>query len=182
METLTKPQHLRICLILMVVTLIYELINVIVFQIPTVAAHGNIKINDFAIYAVALVFTAPFGFLVYKIHKARAWARIVWSLLIIFGFLVGLSSKFDYEKHPAILAFINTIIAVADIVVLVLLWHPSTTRWLKAMKMARFEAAIPITVETMESQDKASKNTHSGISYKSIIYLVDRASCQKKNI
>jgi hypothetical protein len=78
---------------------------------------------------------------------------MVWTLFTIFGFFVGLSSTFDYEKYPVALAFIGSIITVVEIITLVLLWHPATTRWFKAMKIARLSISGSTSAETAESAD-----------------------------
>jgi hypothetical protein len=153
MENMAKPSQLCICLVLMVVSVVYGLFDFVAFQIPFIAVRGNVKINELESYIISLIVLFPFGFLVYKIYKARAWARMVWSLLIIFGFFVSLSFTFDYEKYPVILAFIGTILAIAEIIILVLLWNPATTRWFKAMKAARLAAPEVASAETSESDD-----------------------------
>lgn len=184
METLAKPYQLRVCLILMVVTLVYSLIHFIAFIAPAFAAYY--KINVFVFYMSDLVITFFFGYLLYKMYRGRPWARIVWSLLTIFGIFVGLSSTFDYEKYPVVVAFIGTIIAIADIIVLVLLWHPATTRWFKAMKAARLTTPESTSAETTESSENVddnlqtatdstmsvSESTHSGISYNKLLKVL----------
>jgi hypothetical protein len=71
MEALTKPRQLHICLILMVVSVVYALFDFIAFQIPAIAVRGNVKINELESYIIALIVLFPFGFLAYKIFKAR---------------------------------------------------------------------------------------------------------------
>jgi hypothetical protein len=159
METLIKPRHLRICLILMVVTLVYEQIIFLVFQLPAIDAHYNININGSAFYAKVLllmvIFIIIYSFLIYKIHKARAWARIVWSLLFFLNFLgVFLRATFFYD--PVTLAPLSAIMSISGIIIMVLLWHPATTHWFKAMKMARLNTSEPMAAETLEIPDNAS--------------------------
>jgi hypothetical protein len=143
----------------MVVTLVYEQIIFFVFQLPAIDAHYNINTNGSAFYAKVLLLTVFFitiySFLIYKIHKARAWARIVWSLLFFSNFLgVFLRATFFYD--PVALAPLSAIMSISGIIILVLLWHPATTHWFKAMKMARLNASEPMAAETLEIPDNAS--------------------------
>jgi hypothetical protein len=105
-----------------------------------------------------LVITFFLGYLLYKIYRGRPWARVLWTLLFIFGFLVTLSSTFDYAKYPVVLAFIGAVITVAEIIALVLLWHPATTHWVKAMKAARLAAQQSTSAETAESTENVNNS------------------------
>ncbi len=156
MANLAKPGQLRVALILMGVELVYGIIHFIMYEASIYAS--SFKTNIFVSYIFILLSALFIAFFLYKIYKGRAWARLACTILSIFSFFVSLSSTFDYAKYPVALAFIGSIVAVVDIVSLVLLWHPATTRWFKAMKIARLAAPETTNIEESSSNVNADSN------------------------
>ncbi|PKN11087.1 MAG: hypothetical protein CVU70_00605 [Deltaproteobacteria bacterium HGW-Deltaproteobacteria-5] len=165
MANLVKPGQLRVALILIAVELVYGIIHFIMYEASIYAS--SFKTNIFVSYIFILLPALFIAFFIYKIYKGRAWARVACTILSIFGFFVSLSSTFDYTKYPVALAFIGSVVVVVDIVSLVLLWHPATTRWFKAMKVARLAASE--TTNTEESGCNANTDSNLQIETNSTI-------------
>lgn len=153
METFPKPYQIRICLILMTVVLVHESIFLIK-DMPVIANYFKIRLS--ASYAFGFAWLFFNGFLLYEIYKARIWARWLWTLLFIFSSFTFY--EFDYERYPAVLAFITTLVNIAGIIAFVLLWNPASTRWFKAMKAERAGTSEATRIDETEISENTDDN------------------------
>ena|GEM_PF-2607004 len=136
------------------------------------------SLNLYILYLSMLAAALMFLFLLYMLLRGKAWARVLFTFLILSGLYIGLFSKFNYT--PIILAFISNIVTLADIVSLGLLWHPATTRWFKAMKGARHVDRGGKSAGSSEKNENAEtdatvsafQTTYSVISYKKLLKLL----------
>jgi hypothetical protein len=167
MENVVKPIQMRVCLILMLVSFI---ISFIAYEVDVINAYSIINIFILKT-SILVISTLLYGFSFYKMYRGRAWTRVVLTVLFIFSLLNGLSSIliFDYAKYPVFLAFTVDIIKIADIISLVLLWHPATSRWFREMKIAHLTASGAINTE---SAVNTTESTRSNISYNKILKIL----------
>jgi len=145
MDTLTKPRQLRICLFLMIVMLAYGIINGISILMPIIARSS--PKNESVIYTVTFILGfSLYGFIIYKIHNARSWARIIWSLLFIFETIIQFLSISKISTSDLLYIVIEALI---NVFILFLLWHQTTTRWFNEMKIKRIKVIETPPVETL---------------------------------
>jgi hypothetical protein len=149
MEMLPKPRQLRICLILLVARLAYDIIyNSVYFLLPMIAQSGTAG-QTATIYTLAMISAWSFlGFMIYKISQGRSWPRPIWSLFLILSCFVILKDLLPGQKYPAIYVIQHVTDLVVHAVILILLWHPATTRWFREMQMARIEATKSTPIDT----------------------------------
>ena len=179
MENVTRPGQLRAALILIIITSIFDILNHVLFEASALATQY--KVDVFVFYISAFATSLLYTFLLYKLYKGRRWTRVAWCILFVFAFLIGLSSTNDYVKTPMVLAFFTTITTIMELVSLVLLWHPETTRWFNAVKSKhQSESAIvdasghldnlpSVNSESVQQHDESMR---SGFSYKRLLKII----------
>jgi len=130
-----KPVQLRICLVLMVVSLVYNVAAVV----GQTSYYADFLDGS---YVFALIIRMPqyvaMGVLIYLIYRGYSWARSAWTVMyFVLLVLFVCFFAFNVEKTPLIILLVVYVLAIAQIIALVLLWNPKTTRWFRAAKEAR---------------------------------------------
>jgi hypothetical protein len=81
--------------------------------------------------AVSVIFL-----LLYAVWRGKNWARIVYSLLVIFGLYPSLQEIASYIQDHTFFSLISTLQTAGQAAAMVLFFLPSSNRWIKALKNA----------------------------------------------
>ncbi len=153
MGNLHMPGQLRAFFILSISIFLFQTAHFFIFDIDTIRSQAP-QASQALIYSLYAIVIILYALILYKIFKARSWARILWTIVTLVFIIGTFTSPVDYKQYPVLLAFAGIILNTMNIISLVLLWHPATNRWFKKMKPAHpVKQEIPAVTANAENGD-----------------------------
>ena len=133
-EQLVQPSKVATAVKLLYATLGIGMIRSII------ESSRHAEASSVALFLFGTLFSlVTIAFFIYMISKGKNWARITFLVLCILGIPLAISPMIQSLSHNLFSGVLGILQVIMQIIGLVLLFHGSSSKWFKAMKILKKE-------------------------------------------